>query len=210
MKRLSALVFILLFSTAAFAQEVYNSSGSRVRPGAHKKKTGFDPQRLIFGGGLGLGFGTVTNIAVSPVVGYRITDKFSAGIGLGYDYLRVKDYYQLVDFNGNPKYYDYKTSIYSASVWARYLLFENVFVHAEYEHNFMSFTDYRYAQNGSGDIEGYKLNYNAPSLLLGGGFRQPISERSSFVAMALYDVLQDKYSPYYKTISFRVGVNVGF
>jgi hypothetical protein len=204
-----ALCLGLGFSAAA--QEVYNSSGNR-RVTAKKKEQpkGFDPHRLIFGGGLGLSFGDVTAISVAPMVGYRITDNFSAGIGLGYQYLRVKDFYELQDLNGNYNYYDYKTSILSPSVWARYVVFTNFFVHAEYEHDFMSFTDYQFDQNGSGSIESYKLKYNSPAMLVGGGFRQPVTDNSSFVVLALYDVIQDKYSPYYKRIDIRFGFNVGF
>ena len=90
------------------------------------------------------------------------------------------------------------------------MIFTNLFVHAEYEHNFMSFTDYRFDLNGNGTIESYKLKYNSPALLLGLGYRQPVSDNASFVILALYDVIQDKYSPYYRRIDLRIGLNVGF
>jgi hypothetical protein len=48
-----------------------------------------------------------------------------------------------------------------------------------------------------------------PSMLVGGGIRQPITERVSFVGIILYDVLKDKNSPY-RGIDLRFGVNVGF
>jgi len=42
-------------------------------------------ERLYFGGGLGFGTGTgYTQFSLSPIVGYMVTPKFSAGMGLTY------------------------------------------------------------------------------------------------------------------------------
>ena len=48
--------------------------------------------RLFFGGGFGLTVGSVTHVDISPMVGYRITDRFSAGIGLSYQYYKYPAY----------------------------------------------------------------------------------------------------------------------
>lgn len=210
MKRLWILGLCLLLAAGAQAQEVYNSSGRTTRS-KPQKKSGFDPQRLVIGGGLGLGFGNVTNIGVSPRIGYRITDQFAAGVSLGYQYFKVNDFYEVY----NPgkmgyDYYDYKTSMYSGGVWARYAPLQWLFAHVEYEHNFMTITNYRYAQTGTGAIEAFRENYNAPSLLVGPGFRQPMGEHSSFNVMLLYDVIQNKYSPYYNRITPSIGFLIGF
>lgn len=210
MKRIFLIIALCVLGHGLQAQEVYNSSGRR---GGYKqeKNKGFDASRLIYGGGLGLSFGTVTSISVSPIVGYRITDNFSAGIGLGYQYFRVKDFFELYNAKNNQyQYYDYKTSAYSGSVWARYLIWENIFAHAEYQHNIFRFHDYQYDPAGSGDIVSFKTDITVPCLLVGGGYRQPITENSSFVIMILYDVLQDKYSPYRNTVDYRIGFNIGF
>ena len=207
MKKLS-LILALCLCTAGYAgaQDLYNSSGSRnLKPKKSQQPKGFDPQRLIFGGGLGLSFGDVTAIAVSPIVGYAITDRFCAGVGLNYQYLQVNDY---LYYGG--QYFDYKTSILGPSAWMRFSVFPNLFLHAEYEHDFMSFTDYRFDPNGSGNVEPYNLKYNTPAMLLGGGYRQPVSDNSSIVVMGLYDIIQDKYSPYYGRLDIRFGFNVGF
>lgn len=44
--------------------------------------------RVFFGGNFGLQFGTITNIEVSPLVGYRVTRDFSIGTGITYIYLK--------------------------------------------------------------------------------------------------------------------------
>lgn len=195
------------------AQEVYSSSGKPIKEKKEEKEDkGFSTSKIIFGGGFGLGLGSVTNISVSPMVGYRITDRFSAGVGFGYQYLRVKDYYPLTDpATGQGVYKPLKASMYSPSVWARYVFWNNLFAHAEYEHNFMSFK--RYFNNTALNppaISSMNDTRNAPSLLLGGGGRWPVSDRVSFIILALYDVIQDNYSPYKGTVAIRFGINAGF
>ncbi len=211
MRNILTICLLCFCTMAASAQEVYTSSG---RPANAKKKQqkpqGFDITRLVVGGTLGIGFGNYTTIAVAPVIGYRITDKFAAGVGFGYQYVKAKDYFEIMDLNGVINYYDYKSNMISASVWARYLILQQLFAHVEYEHNFMTFQDYRFAQNGSGAIEDYKVKYNVPSLLVGIGYRQPVGANASFYIMGIYDVLQKEYSPYRGTIFPRIGFTLGF
>lgn len=217
--RFIIIALISCFHLSASAQDVYTSSGRTVEQSKklqREKEKGFDPSKIVFGGGLGLGFGTITNIAASPVIGYRITDNWVAGVGIGYQYLSVKDYWKMPRPNTRPQtyeYFPYRSSIYSGSVWTRYVIWRNIFVHAEYEQNFMSFRRYyqEWDYQSNGQATKYEnINYNAPALLLGGGFRQPINDRISLVLMGLYDVIQDQYSPYQNRIDFRIGVNVGF
>lgn len=48
-------------------------------------------EKLWYGGGFGLGIGGSTfNLDLSPMVGYKITDKFSAGIRIPFDYSFAK------------------------------------------------------------------------------------------------------------------------
>ena len=208
-KLILAALLLLLPSSFAGAQDLYNSSGSAAAHAHYRKQNkrhGFERDRLILGGAPVLGFGSGSlALGVAPIAGYRFTDHFMAGIGLNYTYFRQNDYYTIGTDN-----YAMKEQVYSGSVWARYLLFGNFFGQVEYEHNFINYTDLRYDPNGSGNIESYWVKYNCPSLLVGGGYRSPISGNASLVMMVLYDVLQNKLSPYYGTVSYRFGINVGF
>lgn len=216
MKKIIAIAFLLCFGLSSIAQETYTSSG---RPEGTKrksqKKKGFDTDRLIYGGGLTLGFGNgYTNLGISPMIGYAITPKFSAGVSLAYQYFGVKNYWAVL--NRQTAQYDLKplrASIYSGGVWARYVVWNNLFAHTEFEYNTQSFK--AYYQDGTGS---FNVSKSVPSLLVGAGFRQPISDRASFLVMALYDVLNkpvDPYdpgdfTPYGNNIFFRAGFAIGF
>lgn len=195
------------------AQTTYRSSGkAKYNTSAKKKAESNFVQKLVVGGGIGLSFGDYTSVAVTPVVGYRFTDNFSAGIGLGYQYVRIKDFFEVErpGFVGVYDYYDFKANLFSTSLWARYIVWRNLFAHAELEENFMTFKQPGFDQSGSGNIVEAKTKYKAPSLLLGGGYRQPIGDRASINFLLLYDVLQDKYSPYGRNPFIKIQVLAGF
>lgn len=214
MKKIFLSLLCCLIGFAAMAQEVYSSSGRPVteneRNGKREREKGFDPSRMIYGGGFVFGIGGgVTNLGLSPIIGYAITDKFSAGIGIGYQYYKAKNV-PVVDASNSPVgYFDLKTSIYTGNVWARYLIFQNVFVHLQPEVNSLEkFGDVTYDPSGAFQVA--KERIMVPSLLVGLGLRQPVSDRVSLLATALYDVLQEPNSPYRNTIDLRIGVAVGF
>jgi hypothetical protein len=217
------IIFILLLSTgfSATAQEVYNSSGkteAQLKREAARKKAAqrgkFDPSRLVFGGGFGLSIGGVTSIAVSPIVGYRVTEHFTAGVGLSYQYLRIKDYSTVEIPQTSPVQYETKpltAHLYAPSVWARHTIWKNVFAHTEYQHNFVSLSRYvnDYKQVIPVVVE-EKLKVNQGALWVGAGIRQPISDKVSFIFIALYDVLPDTYGLFTGRLDFRFGINAGF
>ncbi|MBS1783743.1 MAG: hypothetical protein JSS78_11810 [Bacteroidetes bacterium] len=218
MKKILAFVFILAMYSAS-AQEVYTSSGKA--PGVKRKELErknkkkeihkVDASRLVVGGTIGFGMAdNVIAFNVAPMIGYRITDKLAAGFGFGYQYFRQKDALYLQDLNGHGSYFDFKANMISGSVWVRYLILQKLFAHAEYEHNFFTFDDYRYDQQGTGTIETFKQRLNVPCLLLGVGYRQPIAENASLYLMGFYDVLQRDFSPYRGGIQPRIGFTIGF
>lgn len=222
MNKICIIIALCLgLAACAGAQEVYNSSGARTAmPKKKVQPKGFDPQRLIFGGGLGLSVGEVTAISVAPTVGYRITDNFAAGVGIGFQYYQDRNFFEVYsNVSQQYEYFPLKSTFFYPSIWTRYVVFRNVFVQAEAEYDFQHFKVHvRDTDPNSptvGEPVSYSLNYKSPALLVGAGIRQPVSDRSSFVIMALYDVIQDKYSPYRNQeniphIDFRFGFNVGF
>jgi hypothetical protein len=190
MKRL--LLFVLMVAAVQLAHAQYYKTDT-----ARRKE--FDANRLILGGSLGLSFGDYTNINVSPLVGYRISHLFAAGLAVNAQYgsERFRDGY------GNTISKDQYT-IFGGGVWGRVYPFEWLFVHVQPEYNFISAKTTLY----DSPKQTYTDHYGVPSLLMGAGYVQPIGNRASFSITALYDVLQDSRSPY-SGIILRIGANLG-
>lgn len=191
-KIITVLVFVILTVTV-YAQPTADDELQR-------ENRFFD--RVVLGGGLGLQFGTVTFIEISPLIGYRLTEKLETGIGLTYKYYRYKDFYY--DQTTNDRF-DLKSNIYGASVYTRYHIFSSVFLHAEYERLRYNYDD---VYVSGGQLIKEPMHANVDGLFLGGGYRQRISQNSYFYISALWDVIQDPLSPYNNPI-LRMGVLLG-
>ena len=202
MKSIFWMLLLFVGISCASAQDVYTSSG---KPGYYKKTKkvkGFDPSKLIIGGGLNASYSNdYVSVGISPLVGYKITDQFSAGIGLGYQYYKFVSY---VDQYYNA-YYSSQNIIYP-SIWGRYFVFRNFFVDATLEEDFIYQTD---PLDQYGNFNATKSTFTVPCLLMGVGVNFPIAGRVSLFAEVMYDVLQDPNSPYYGQIVPRAGICAG-
>jgi hypothetical protein len=173
MKRLSfALVFCLL-SFFAFAQDE-DSRSYEDNPSLWDK--------ITVGGNFGLQFGTVTYIDISPMVGYRFTDRFTAGPGFTYRYLKVRG------FEGS--------SIYGGSAFARYLIGSQFFVQSQYE----SLNTPYYPGNGE------ERRDWVSGFFVGGGLYQSLGRRGAVLLSAMYNLMYDNVrSPYNSPWVLNVG-----
>lgn len=156
--------------------------------------------RIFFGGNFGMQFGTITSIEVSPIVGYYITPKLSAGAGIRFEYFKDKGYYAT---------YAYETTIYGGDIFTRYIIISNlgeglnlglntgIFIQAEYEALSLEkmYFDPPYTEPG---------RFIVHSVLVGGGIIQPIGSRSAFLLSVLYNLNESARSPYSNPI-IRVG-----
>lgn len=192
MKRLLLCLFMVAAVQLAHAQ--YYKTDTLPR-----RKRQVESSRLILGGSLGLSFGDYTNINVSPLVGYRISQLFAAGINVNAQYGAEN----FRDFNNNLIQKN-KYTIFGGGVWGRVYPLEWLFIHIQPEYNFINLNTTYYDD----PKQTVKDNYGVPSLLMGAGYVQPIGGRASFSIMALYDVLQDSRSPY-SGIILRIGANLG-
>jgi len=141
--------------------------------------------RIYGGGNVGAQFGTVTFVDISPLIGYRITDKISAGIGATYQY-----------YHYNDKYYDFETDVYGGRVFGRYLFTDYLFGHVEYEYLNLEAFDFQ------------RRRVDVGSLMVGAGYIQRISDRAGVIAMILYNFTESVYTPYTNPI-IRIGFNIG-
>ena len=80
-------------------------------------------ERIYFGGNASLFLGNITLISVSPLIGYRLTERLSFGPGLIYSYYR--------NTNFSPSY---SYHLYGPRLFARYDIIYNIYGYAEYEY----------------------------------------------------------------------------
>jgi hypothetical protein len=177
---------IILFSLMACISPMI----AQVEPPPRTSSSNREPfiDRLTFGGHLGLQFGNQTYVEVAPLVGYRITERLIAGIGLKYIYYKFDD-----------RYLVYSDHLYGGGPFARYLIFEELFVHVEHEVLNMRVYDY---------LTRTFQRKNISSVFVGGGYRQMIGDNSAIELMLLYNINESINSPYINPI-FRVGFGFG-
>ena len=124
-KRLFVLLLFLVLGSESFAQENYNNVFGNDRPAWIDK--------IYVGGGLG-GFGISSDrtwVNVSGQVGYRITEKWNAGVGLTYQYFKWK-------VPPEASFNDYGLSFYT-----QYIIYQPFFAMAQYEILFLDTFDGR-------------------------------------------------------------------
>lgn len=135
------LLFSLLTSILMLTFSLDVDAQSRKKKKKKKKKeqdeyfdeSGGFVHRLWYGGSFNLGFSggngnNAFNLGISPMVGYKITDSFSAGPRIGVDYYLIKG----TDNQGNIR--NANLLSYSAGVFSRLKFLNMLFVHAEYEY----------------------------------------------------------------------------
>lgn len=143
--------------------------------------------RLYFGGDITLSIsGSATIIGAAPMLGYRITENWSAGIGISAYYFNVRQS-------------NYST-FYGGNVFSRYLITENIFAQSEY-HMINTEVD-------TIDEIVSRREY-IPLLYVGGGYRYPLGGNGYASVTALYDLIGNPHAPY-PNPTIRVGVNFGF
>ena len=173
-------MFVLFLALGSFAQD-----STQVSSGAEETTSKFDKSKLYYGGYMSLSFGSFTTIGFEPMVGYKVTPEFSAGVSLSYEY---------------SSYDDISASNYGGSVFTRYRVHPRIYTHAEF--SAINYEIYHFM-----DTERKWV----PFLFLGGGLSQPISSNTWLTAQLLFDVINSDNSPYKSWEPFfSVGVGIGF
>jgi hypothetical protein len=151
-------------------------------------------KRVFTGGSLGASFNSSYDfISVSPLIGYRLTERLATGVQVQYRYTNYK---QSVP--------EFSTNDWGVSPFLRFSVFGPIFLHAEYE-----YLNYQYVYAG----EKFRKGFN--SFMAGGGFFQPIGRNAGFYIVALYNFSYkeptgNSISPYSNPLVLRVGVTAGF
>lgn len=165
---------------------------------AQKKRQEPPPvkERLFFGGNFGLQFGTITDIQVSPVVGFWVLPR--VGIAVGPDYRFYKDQFD-------------QTNIFGGKTYVQFIVFQDInsfiplgvhtgiFLHLEDEFLSLESSFWKYPPYPS---DRFTIN----TVLAGGGISQQIGRRSSLnfsVLWALNDTGYDIYGKPEIRVSFN-------
>lgn len=159
-------------------------------------------RRVSVGGWLSVQFGSITGVSVSPEVKVRAVNQLYPGVGFIYQYALYRDYY--VDPITN-QWEDYSSSIIGGRFFLRYYLsglvdnfLGNFFAHTEYE--YLSYVGH--TENYPDEV----MNIN--SVFVGGGYKQPITDRAFFDFLILFNLNDTPDSPYTNPI-FRFGFGMG-
>jgi len=203
-KKIFQIFVAMLLSYSAIQAQYYTPD----RPGPTTKTSRgiFEDwkDRIYFGGNVGLGFGNKGQyiyIEAAPLVGYRITDRFSLGNTFAYIYLKQSLYYSV---GGSPRILNYQSHIFGISPFARMFLTDWFFLHGEY--NIFNAHLIKIRQNPS---ELYTERGFIAYPLIGGGFVYRIGNRGGIMLMALFNPLyasiKDKFPIYTSPLVLRVG-----
>lgn len=191
------LLLILLAGATLHAQSSRNDTYDKSLKGVPLK------ERIVVGGGLGLSFGSQQDFfSISPMIGYRVTERMLAGTGLTYRYTKAKYYSPATKLND-----------YGANPFLRYTIFNGIFLQTEYEYLNYEFPIYVQTPSGVELDNTVRKAYN--SFLAGGGFVQPIGDKAAFYLLALYNfsyqsVQPGEYTPYASPLILRGGITLGF
>jgi len=170
----------MLFSAPLLAQEPWDVD----------KNSNF-MDRVIVGGNLGMAFGNITYVDISPRIGYRATNRMVVGFGGSYRYRKDKRFIP-----------DLESTDWSLNLFSRYSVYGPLFLHAEYE-----YLNYELININDGSSFRDAIN----SVFVGGGIAQPIGNRAVFLVEALYNLSYQNSTtyPYADPFIFRVGVGLG-
>lgn len=205
MKKTVLLILFVCIGLSLQAQFTYKKSDLKPNKSA---KSGFDPSKMTYGGGIGLAFGSndYISFSVAPQVGYNFTNNFNAGVRLSYsyskedyDYAKYSAHYAGFGLYGN--YYPISFIVLTIrpeiiGMWETVKYSENYYSY--YNNNNNSNNDSYYNDRKSSNT--HKNNEVFPAVVIGAGFYA-----RPFTFTINYDVVQNKNTPYGDNVFFSAG-----
>jgi hypothetical protein len=140
----------------------------------------FEKERVVYFGNFGLQFGTFTLINISPTIGYRFTDKLTAGAGPLMNYV-------------SDNYSKFSNFSYGARIYGKYFIFENAYLTGDYQliNNYW---------------QGNNIRTWIDIPLVGGGYRQSLGG-NFFLDFSVLWNLNNQANGYYSNPILRGGVS---
>lgn len=153
-------------------------------------------ERIYVGGYVGLQFGTITAIIVSPTIAFRFTNRLTSGLGATYQYYRDSGF--SVFENGQQS--TIITSIYGGNLFARYTITPQIFAQTEFEAMNLDSRIGSPLDNREGRY--WEFNYFA-----GGGYRAALSPRTFLNIIVLWN-FNNESQIHNQNPVIRLGVDV--
>jgi len=153
--------------------------------------SGFDWNKVVYGGNFSLTFGSNTFVYVSPSVGYKISDRFLAGAGFIYQYARVS-----IAYNPNNNTFQrlsepFESQIYGPKIFGTFFPTDYLFTGFQYE--YLNHDQAFFDPNVSNI---FFQNVWTSVLFLEGGFAQELGRKGYIMLGLRYNILHDFDSPY--------------
>lgn len=190
------LFFVLVTLKAQNPVNIASKLGVPTDPKLEKNKELSFGERLYLGGDFGLSLGrTQTFINISPLVGYKLNEKFSVGAGPVFQYWQDQVIY--IDNQTGFQYQKEVSSlIYGGKGFGRLFLFKDFFANAEFE----------YISANLPIQEGLTERRWIPAIWAGAGYMIRLNDKAGINIMALYNPIFDRQnSPYTSPFDVRVG-----
>ncbi len=194
MRYFFTIICCLVLNVFSFAQDEQPKEEQQVEKGFRKDK-------VFVGGNFGAAFGSYTLINLAPQAGYRFNKTLAAGVGMNLLYIGQKQYYRGELDNKT------RQGIVGLNLFGRVYPISNFMIQVQPEANYIFGSQTYYAT--SYNPSQYKSNLNSeivPSVLAGGGLVMP-SDAGEFIISVMYDVLQNRNSPYGTRPVLNVGYN---
>lgn len=220
MRAYLVLIFALLIAITGFSKG-RQKSNQQAWPFYDTESGGFNPERLVYGLDMGLDFidqQDITsqkgyNIFVSGSLGYRLGRRLILGLSSTLSYSKIN-----IEYNNlrNEAVFEKEKIAFtstSVSVFSRYFISRNIFLQCEPELINYNYYETSFDMDANGVSTGkYKFTnkkLQVPACLTGIGLVLPVNENVAFVLRGLYDIVQDKNSPYSNLPIIRGGFNIG-
>jgi hypothetical protein len=183
-------VWVIVFSlfAASLVAQVEEPVPAEKKDKGKKEKMA-PSERIVFGGDLGLSFGSITYIKLAPVVGYRVLPRLTLGLGPIYIFEKYKNLGFETSTYGGKAVASF-TVLRGSDLGERFAL-GDIMLHVENEVvSVENYNDSRYT---------YQERLWIDNFLVGGGISQALGNRLAISIFVLWDITQNKNSPYYYT-----------
>lgn len=182
MKSLS--IFLLVLTALSFnSTEAYSQE---------KEKPKVEGNRWVFGGNISAQFGNTTFVGANPTVGYRLTNKLTAGAGGMYYYWKPGA------FEG--------TSIYGPTLYSRLMIANDLLSEGD---RLFAQTDFYYLNTRSFNpfADQFERTW-VPQWFVGGGYYLQVGNNVFIGATVQYDLIQDP-NAFFNPLFIGGGISVG-